>query len=96
VSKNLHRRHLNASQRAMIADEMANMKQGARKDLTEISVKSVPSVSQVQAATLLQVNQKTASDARTVKAKGTMRRGRRLTGAVRAAWLERAGIASRN
>lgn len=42
LSQNLHRRHLNESQRAMVAQKLANMKQGARTDLTAIAVMSQP------------------------------------------------------
>ena len=36
IDKNLSRRHLNTSQRTMVAARMANMKQGARTDLAQI------------------------------------------------------------
>ena len=42
VSLNLHRRHLNDSQRAMVAARLASMKQGARTDLPPIGGMSQP------------------------------------------------------
>ena len=36
ISANLHRRHLNESQRAMAAAKLANMRQGERTDLAQI------------------------------------------------------------
>jgi ParB-like chromosome segregation protein Spo0J len=42
ISLNLHRRHLNASQRAMVAAKLATMEQGARTDLASIEAMSQP------------------------------------------------------
>lgn len=61
VSLNLHRRHLNESQRGMIAARIATMKQGARTDLASIDAKS-----QSQAAELLNVSRPTVQRARQV------------------------------
>lgn len=46
VSMNLHRRHLNESQRAMIAAKIANMPSGARTDLGSIDLRSQPQAAQ--------------------------------------------------
>ncbi len=48
LSANLHRRHLNESQRAVVAAKMATMPQGARTDLASIEARS-----QGEAAVLL-------------------------------------------
>jgi ParB-like chromosome segregation protein Spo0J len=42
ISKNLKRRHLDESQRAMVAARLATLKQGTRTDLAEISAMSQP------------------------------------------------------
>ena len=46
VSLNLHRRHLNESQRAMIAAKIAKMPQGARTDIRSIDLMSQPDAAQ--------------------------------------------------
>ena len=51
LSANLHRRHLDESQRAMVAARLATLKQGARTDLSSIDER----LSQSQAAVLLNV-----------------------------------------
>jgi len=51
LSKNLHRRHLTTSQRAVIAEELANMSEGRQK-LTA----GIPAVSQTEAAKILNVS----------------------------------------
>lgn len=54
LSVNLHRRHLNESQRAMVAAKLANLRQGARTDL-ELSA-NLQNISQAGAATMLSVS----------------------------------------
>jgi N6-adenosine-specific RNA methylase IME4 len=68
VAANLHRRHLNESQRAMVAARMATMPQGGRTDLAEISAMSQP-----QAAALLGVDRRTLQHAKKVQDKGAPR-----------------------
>lgn len=66
VSLNLHRRHLTESQRAMVADTIADMQQGARTDLTPIG-----GMSQADAAELLNVGIRTVQRAAEVRKHGT-------------------------
>src|SRR5262249_30891474 len=61
VSLNMHRRHLNESQRAMVAARIATMKQGSRTDIAQIQAKS-----QSEAASLLNVGRASVQDARKV------------------------------
>src|SRR5262249_20865800 len=65
LSKNLHRRHLTESQRAMVADKLATMKQGARTDLTPIGA-----TSQDEAAKRLNVGKRSVQRAHTVRTQG--------------------------
>jgi ParB-like chromosome segregation protein Spo0J len=65
VSLNVHRRHLNESQRAMVAEKIANARQGERRDLVEIST-----MTQTDAAELLNVSRETVSKARKVATQG--------------------------
>lgn len=65
VSLNLHRRHLNESQRAMVAARIANMRQGERTDLVEISTRS-----QSQAAEMLNVSRESVNKAKKVQEQG--------------------------
>jgi N6-adenosine-specific RNA methylase IME4/ParB-like chromosome segregation protein Spo0J len=65
VSLNLHRRHLNESQRAMVAARIANMRQGARRDIVEIST-----MSQSDAADLLNVSRESVVKAKRVQDAG--------------------------
>ena len=65
ISKNLKRRHLNESQRAMVAERLATMAQGARTDLSPIGEKS-----QAQAAKLLNVGKRSVERAREVRDHG--------------------------
>ena len=62
VSRNLHRRHLTTSQRAMIAAELANLKQGGRQP-ADLPV----AVSQSDAAKRLGVSERSARTATQVK-----------------------------
>ena len=64
LSKNLHRRHLTTSQRAMIADELANMSEG-RPELTAQNC----AVNQSEAAKRLSVSRRTVQEARKVRTK---------------------------
>jgi hypothetical protein len=65
ISKNLKRRHSNESQRAMVADRLATMAQGARTDLSPTGEKS-----QAQAAELLNVGKRSVERAREVRERG--------------------------
>ena len=65
VTTNLHRRHLNESQRAMVAADLANMRQGERTDL-ELSA-SMQKVSQPEAASLLNISTRIVASASKVK-----------------------------
>ncbi len=67
VSLNLHRRHLDESQRAMVAANIANMRSGARTDLKPAA--SLPEVSQADAAKLLNVSERSVRKARKVRKK---------------------------
>ena len=62
LSMNLQRRHLDESQRAMIAARLATMRQGERTDLVDISTK----LSQAQAAGLVHVSRETVVAAKKV------------------------------
>lgn len=67
VSKNLHRRHLSESQRAMVAAKIANMGSGVRTDLPSIDGRLV---SQPQAAKLLNVSTTSVERAVVIRDKG--------------------------
>lgn len=74
ISKNLNRRHLNESQRAMIAGKLANLPTGKRADLAQKNQGgeiSPPSISLGQAAEMLNVHRSSAVAAKTVLQKGT-------------------------
>jgi len=64
ISLNLHRRHLNESQRAIVASRLANMRQGERTDI-EPSANLPNVISQAEAAKMLNVSERMV---RTVKA----------------------------
>ena len=65
ISLNLHRRHLNPSQQAMVAARLADMPQGTRTDLAQICAKSP-----TDAATLLNVSRRSVQHATKVLADG--------------------------
>jgi N6-adenosine-specific RNA methylase IME4/ParB-like chromosome segregation protein Spo0J len=65
ISANLHRRHLNESQRAMVAAKLANMRQGTRTDLAPIGA-----MSDADAATMLGVGERSVERAKTVHREG--------------------------
>jgi len=64
LSKNLHRRQLDESQRAMVAANLANMRQGERTDVESANLQKV---AQDQAAKRLNVSPRTVADAVKVK-----------------------------
>jgi ParB-like chromosome segregation protein Spo0J len=65
ISKNLKRRHLDESQRAMVAAKIATMRQGSRTDLASNEARS-----QADAADLLNVSRSAVQRATTVKREG--------------------------
>ncbi len=78
LSKNLHRRHLSESQRAMIADELATLQPGRPAEWRqphEVSRETKPanlrdSTTQADAAELLHVSERSVQTARTVRQSG--------------------------
>jgi ParB/RepB/Spo0J family partition protein len=66
LDENLHRRHLDESQRAMVAARLANMRQGTRTDIA-----SIEAMSQPQAAKRLNVGRACVQRARAVVEHGT-------------------------
>jgi phage N-6-adenine-methyltransferase len=64
ISANLHRRHLTESQRAMVAAKLANMKHGGDRKSDQAA--SLPVVSQSEAATLLNVSERSVRDAKLI------------------------------
>lgn len=70
LSFNVRRRHLDESQRGMVAARIANLPQGARTDLASIEAKSQDWISQVEAARLLNVGRATVQ-----RAKGVVENG---------------------
>ncbi|MCX5581339.1 MT-A70 family methyltransferase [Kaistia terrae] len=69
MSKNLHRRQLSPSQRALVAARVATMRQGERTDLAEPSA-SLRKVSQEEAARVASVSDRSVTTARDVLAHG--------------------------
>jgi hypothetical protein len=68
ISKNLQRRHLDESQRAMVAAKVANMRQGERTDTLSANLQKV---SQAQAAQMVNVSTRSVSDAVKVYERGS-------------------------
>jgi ParB-like chromosome segregation protein Spo0J len=68
LRKNLHRRQLQTSQRAIVAAKMANLPQGARTDLEHSA--NLQKVSVEEAAKTLSVSPRSVQDAKTVLACG--------------------------
>lgn len=68
LSKNLHRRQLNESQRAMVAANIANMRQGERTDVEPSA--NLQKVAQDQAAKSVNVSTRTVADAVKVRREG--------------------------
>jgi hypothetical protein len=69
LSKNLHRRHLTASQRAMVASKLATMRQGERTDLAPSA--TLQKVSRSTAAAALNVSERSVASAAVVREHGT-------------------------
>jgi N6-adenosine-specific RNA methylase IME4/ParB-like chromosome segregation protein Spo0J len=65
IASNLHRRHLDESQRAMVAANLATMRQGERTDLSSIDLRS-----QTDAAQLLNVSVPSLKRAAAVRDRG--------------------------
>ena len=70
VSLNWKRRHLNTSQRAMVAPSIANMRQGERTDVDVEPSAMLQKVSQSDAAGLLNVSERTVQKAASVREHG--------------------------
>jgi len=67
ISKNLHRRHLSESQRAVVAAELANLKSGNPNLSNSADLPNCePPVSQAKAAELLNVGKRTVGNAKRV------------------------------
>ena len=66
LSMNLQRRHLNESQRAMVAAKIATMRQGERTDMEPSA--NLPKVSQSKAADKMNISVRTLADAKKVQA----------------------------
>lgn len=81
LSLNLHRRHLTDSQRAMVAADLATMRQGERTDRADSSEPSanLPKVSQSDAAEMLHVSTRSVTAATKVREHGAPELVERVT-----------------
>jgi ParB/Sulfiredoxin domain len=84
ISKNLRRRHLNESQRAMVADKIANLKEGRPSSTAPIGA-----VSQSQAAKTMNVGRSSVQNAHVVF---PAIRARLAISVAEKAWLSRAMV----
>ncbi len=71
ADKNLHRRHLNPSQLGMIGARMARLELGSNQHTREGAETSAPSISQAQAAEILNISRDTIQSAKIVLNEGT-------------------------
>jgi hypothetical protein len=69
IDVNLHRRHLSESQRGMVAVNIANLPHGANRFTVDSTI--VPSISQTQAAEMMNVSIGSVKRAKQVQDKGT-------------------------
>lgn len=69
VDKNINRRHLNESQRGLIAARLMNLKAGDNQHPTEVAHQRA-TTSRKQAAELLDVSERTVTDSQTVLTRG--------------------------
>jgi len=70
ISQNLRRRHLNESQRAMVASRIANMRRGGDRRSDQAANLPVGSVSQSKAAALMNVSERSVRDGSAVIERG--------------------------
>src|ERR1700737_3180745 len=70
ISKNLMRRHLDESQRAMVAANVANMQHGGERTGQDANLQVAP-VSRVAAAAMLNVSERSVASAAAVRDKAT-------------------------
>ncbi|SED59660.1 hypothetical protein SAMN05444161_3552 [Rhizobiales bacterium GAS191] len=71
ISKNLHRRHLTTSQRAMIAAELENMRHGGDRKSQDANQNANLRVDRATTAKRLNVSKRSVASASKVRAKGT-------------------------
>ena len=79
VSRNLRRRHLNESQRSMVADKIATMKRGGDRGNQhtggKMQICSLPDgVSRAQAAEMLNIGERSVGKAHVVRKQGVERK----------------------
>jgi len=71
ISLNLNRRHLNESQRAMVAASLANLADGQRADLKVGKSADLTPITQPEAAKMLNVSERLVRDAKVVERDGS-------------------------